>query len=246
VDLCAAWQAHRSRIAVVLALLLLAPVAVSAQAVPSLLADLKAERAKYGATMTNDDCVALLNAVVWKNKHLGFTLAEKTGGNYGTRRDGQRLSVDGIIWTRDKTFIDALGDAGRASKPAWQVRRVGQINPESGQPFRPFTGRLIQPIDPGTGTPPQPQPTPPATTCDAERAAAAQWQARARTLENLLVDNVAKAKALEAQLQEWDARLKVALEEANGLRQQLAGVTCQGWLPLGMFRVPARCEVVRP
>ena len=101
----------------------------------SLLADLQRERQQFGPTMTNDECVALIDAVLWKNRGHGFKQPEKPGsGNNGRRRDGKLCSVDGIVLSNpgqpdDRTFIDALKDAGGGGKsiPAWQVRKIGSV-----------------------------------------------------------------------------------------------------------------------
>ena len=87
----------------------------------NLLSDVTAERAKYGATMTNDECVALLNAVAWKNRDGGWGLGRKTSGNRGRRSDGVECTVDGLVHRATMTFVDALRDAGGRSEPAWQV-----------------------------------------------------------------------------------------------------------------------------
>jgi hypothetical protein len=82
----------------------------------NLLPDLRAERAKYGPTMTSHECVALLNAVAWKNRAAGWGLGSKTTGNRGRRSDGVECSVDGLV-SRDLQFVDALIDAGSLVKP---------------------------------------------------------------------------------------------------------------------------------
>jgi len=121
----------------------------------TLLHDLQREREHFGATMTNDECVALINAVLWKNRGRGFKQPEKPGsGDSGRRRDGKRCSVDGIVFSNpgqpdDRTFIDALKDAGGdgPSTPAWQVRRIGSVASD-GHIVGPWTGPLLDPVEP--------------------------------------------------------------------------------------------------
>jgi len=121
----------------------------------SLLADLQHERQHFGPTMTNDECVALINAVLWKNRGRGFKQPEKPGsGNNGRRRDGKLCSVDGIVFSNpgqpdDRTFIDAIKDAGGGgtSIPAWQVRRIGSVASD-GHTIGPWTGPMLEPIEP--------------------------------------------------------------------------------------------------
>jgi hypothetical protein len=115
----------------------------------SLLPDVIAERAKFGATMTNDECVALLNAVAWKNRDEGWGLGKKTSGNRGRRSDGVECTVDGLVHRDTMTFVDALKDAGGKSEPAWQVAS----NPSN----RPW----VAPIDPDRRDDVVPPPPPP-------------------------------------------------------------------------------------
>jgi hypothetical protein len=119
---------------------------------------LDSRRKAYGSTMTKNQCVEMINYVIFHDPIGGFALGEKTSGSYGTRSDGARCSVDGLIWKADRTFVDGISDAGGASRPAWQVRKVGDINPETGEPYKPFPGALVTAIDPsgGGGQPPQP------------------------------------------------------------------------------------------
>lgn len=131
---------------------------------------LESRRKAYGATMTPDQCVEMINYVIYHDPIGGFALGEKTTGSYGTRSDGRRCSVDGLIWKLDKSFVDGIADAGGSSRPAWQVRKVGDINPETGKPYQPFPGALVAAIDPG-GSPPPPDPPPPSTDLEARVAA---------------------------------------------------------------------------
>jgi hypothetical protein len=116
----------------------------------NLLPDVTAERARYGATMTNDECVALLNAVAWKNRDGGWGLGRKTSGNRGRRSDGVECTVDGLVHRGTMAFVDCLRDAGGKSEPAWQVAP----NPSN----RPW----VAPIDPDgrddVASPPPPPP----------------------------------------------------------------------------------------
>lgn len=131
---------------------------------------LESRRKAYGATMTPDQCVEMINYVIFRDPIGGYALGEKTSGSYGTRSDGARCSVDGLIWKADRTFVDGIADAGGASRPAWQVRKVGDINPETGQPYKPFPGTLVAAIDPGGSAPP-PNPQPPSTDLEGRVAA---------------------------------------------------------------------------
>ena len=144
----------------------------------NLLPDLTAERARYGATMTNDECVALLNAVAWKNRDGGWGLGRKISGNRGRRSDGVECTVDGLVHRTTMTFVDALRDAGGKSEPSWQVAP----NPSN----RPW----VAPIDPDRrdqGLPPPPPPVDLSELRTAIQALTSQITAletRIRTLES--------------------------------------------------------------
>ena len=128
----------------------------------NLLADVEAERAKYGPTMTNHECVALCNAVAWKNRAASWGISGKQTGNYGVRQpDGVKAAVD-ILHHRDSNIIvDCLISAGSEgvpgpATPGWIVH--GEMT----DPSRPW----VAPIDPtggggnGGGGPVDPPPPP--------------------------------------------------------------------------------------
>lgn len=96
--------------------------------VPDLYTDIVAARAAYGATMTADECVALLNTVAFQNQSDGFGLLHKPGGNHGSQpHTGIPCSVDLIYHLPTNTLWDALFDAGHntagpgPSKPQWNL-----------------------------------------------------------------------------------------------------------------------------
>jgi hypothetical protein len=129
----------------------------------SLVTELESERKKYGDTMTGDQCVALLNDVLWNDQRKGYRLVEKTSGNNGRRSDGRECSVDGIVWvgadSNHRTFIDVLKSAGGVSKPTWQVHAIGATSP-SGNIHKPHSGPLLEAIAPVGTQPEAPTPTP--------------------------------------------------------------------------------------
>ena len=158
----------------------------------SLLPDVIAERAKFGATMTNDQCVALLNAVAWKNRDEGWGLGKKTSGNRGRRSDGVECTVDGLVHRDTMTFVDALKDAGGKSEPAWQVA----TNPSN----RPW----VAPVDPDRRddvVPPPPPPPPPPVDLS-----------ELRTAIQALTSQVT---ALETRLRTLESRPVVSLDEVH-------------------------------
>lgn len=125
----------------------------------SLLAALQAERAKYGPGMTNDECVALLDAVA--ARHAGWGLLSKSSGNNGRRRDGALCSVDHLVYKPLLRGVDCLSDAGAGgpSTPTWND------DPNSWEAFP--VERFIAPLggaepvpDPDPEPVPDPTPTP--------------------------------------------------------------------------------------
>ena len=122
----------------------------------SLLDALKVARAFYGASMSNDECVALLNKVAWDARALGWGLLLKTSGNHGVRWNGTPCSVDWLVHQPSGLGCDVLSDAGGASNPVWPTM----------EPFD--ASRFVEPLQPGEEPipipPPTPEPAPPPPT----------------------------------------------------------------------------------
>ena len=161
--------------------------------------------------MTADQCVEMINHVIFYDEIGGFALGEKTSGNYGTRSDGARCSVDGLIWKADRTFVDGIADAGGRSTPTWQVRQVGEINPGTGQPYKPFPGKLIQAIDPADPDPDPPDPPDPPPGPQPEYVTFAQL---ALILADLKHDYDALIDAQDTRIDALESRI-TALENAS-------------------------------
>ena len=84
------------------------PVVVPPEGVPmSLLDTIEAVRAVYGPTMSDDECVALCNAVAWIHRAEGFGLSRKTSGTRGRRHDGQECCHD-VVMLLDGRYWDIL------------------------------------------------------------------------------------------------------------------------------------------
>ncbi|MEK7138656.1 MAG: pilin [Patescibacteria group bacterium] len=89
---------------------------------PNILADVTAERAKYGAAPNETDLGKILNAVAWKNKNAGWGLS---GKNFGTRcpSPAGEIACDILHHKPTNVIVDvfvAAGDGGPTT-PAWQV-----------------------------------------------------------------------------------------------------------------------------
>lgn len=81
--------------------------------VPDLFEQIVTARAAYGATMSADECVELLNTVARNNAGDGFGLLSKTTGNYGLQpATANRCSVDILYHLPTNSLWDALIDAG--------------------------------------------------------------------------------------------------------------------------------------
>lgn len=120
----------------------------------SVLDDLDAERKKYGATMSDDECVALINAVAWANRDDGWGLNQKTGGTRGRRYDGAEVAHDVLHNNRTDRIYDVLISAGAASRPTWNDLGPNNMPPNQGRPW-------VAPIapegaEPGPVDPPDP------------------------------------------------------------------------------------------
>jgi hypothetical protein len=140
------------------------PVEPPAMETPNILADIEAERLKYGPKMTNAQCAEMLNAVAFRNP--GFGLLKKEGGNHAVRFDGARVSVDHLTYlpngTTDDVLLDAGDDGDGKTIPIWgewepynDGQYVAPIQPQGTNPPPPVT----PPVTPPTVPPPVTQPT---------------------------------------------------------------------------------------
>lgn len=84
----------------------------------SLLDDVRAERAKYGASVSGANLGALLNAVAWKNRSSGWGLSRKDFGTQCASPVGQ-VACDILYHKPTNTIYDVLIAAGEASTPTW-------------------------------------------------------------------------------------------------------------------------------
>jgi hypothetical protein len=145
----------------------------------SVLDDLRAERAKYGATMTDDQCAELINAVAWKNRADGWGVNSKRSGKHGRRYDGELIAHDILHHKPTDHIYDVLIAAGERSEPTF-----GDLgpNPNAGRPW-------VAPIAPqGTGPVDPPPPPPPGPDYGARLTAIEQALARIEARLGTLVD----------------------------------------------------------
>lgn len=146
-----------SLIVSLLALLCLWPALTSAQ--PSLLGDVQAERAKYGAAMTPGEVAEMLNTVAWNHRAEGWGLLRKGSGNSCPLRD-TFISCDILVNSRTVLHFDVLRDAENAAVPQWNNAGPCVLSDSSGcemsrfqAPFQP-RGILMPPPDPEVATAP--------------------------------------------------------------------------------------------
>src|SRR4051794_29136432 len=161
-----------------------------------LLAHLQAERAKYGASLTNDQCAALINAVAWRNRADGWGLSSKPGGNHALVGNTY-VAIDVLFHKPSNTVFDVLSSSGEASIPSWNPIAVYDFG---GRPW-------VAPIDPdaaqtvSTVATPSSVATPAAVSVDLSplRAEIEHLKARLKILEEKPVDNYfERVKALES------------------------------------------------
>lgn len=147
---------------------------------------LNALRANYGPTMSNDECVELINAAAWAHKSEGWGLSLKDFGTYGVRWDGVGCCHD-VLMLKDGRYWDVLTSAGGASVPTFSDSPGGRIT----DPRRGW----IAPIQPQAGTVPTPNPTP--TPTPTPQPAACKWQPVDVEPFRLLVREELKALAVD-------------------------------------------------
>lgn len=91
--------------------------------VPSLLADVQAERAKYGSLLCPEEAGVLLNAVAWANRANGWGLSGKNFGNRCPSPAGE-IACDILHHQPTNILVDVLIDGPPPCEPAipaWQV-----------------------------------------------------------------------------------------------------------------------------
>jgi hypothetical protein len=136
--------------------LVLAGWPVRAQNFDAVVKSLHEERAKYGATMNDDECAELVNAVAWKHRDEGWGLSGKNFGTHGTLHDGTQVAHDILHYRPTNKIWDVLTGAGAHSTP---IRAFGPGGPPPGS-NRPW----VAPVAPvGAVTPPVTPVTPPVT-----------------------------------------------------------------------------------
>jgi len=85
----------------------------------SLLADLQAERAKYGTPMSPTELGKLLNAVAWKNQAIGWALLGKSSGTNCPAPNGALVSCDFLIHQPTLLGYDVLIGQEDQAIPTW-------------------------------------------------------------------------------------------------------------------------------
>ncbi|HMN09323.1 MAG TPA: hypothetical protein PKC83_11105 [Gemmatimonadaceae bacterium] len=190
----------------------------------SMLDTLNALRAAYGPTLTDDQCVELLNAAAWQHRAEGYGLSKKTSGTRGRRHDGQECCHD-VLMLRDGTYWDCLSGAGAASTPVWGQPSGTITDPARGwvAPIAPTQGEVPSPVP--VPPPVVPTPTPPTVTCralsgDEVRAAVRQEMA-------LVLERVAHTDGVVTGLIDAVRSVQEQLATAAIRREELADLTAQ-------------------
>lgn len=194
-----------SLIVSLLALLCLWPALTSAQ--PSLLGDVQAERAKYGAAMTPGEVAEMLNTVAWNHRAEGWGLLRKGSGNSCPLRD-TFISCDILVNSRTVLHFDVLVDSENTARPDWRNAGPCVLSDSSGcemsrfqAPFQP-RGILMPPPEPEVATAPS------TTSADVDallallaehdRTDAARSRDAADRAERMFADLVARLNEIKA------------------------------------------------
>ncbi len=209
--------------------------AVPAQAQPSLLADVTAERAKYGA-VTPANVAAILNAVAWRHRSDGWGLLEKT---FGANCPAGRTSIacDILVHRPSGQHFDVLRDAEGSASPVWQNK--GPID----------LSRFLAPVDPGGAaggpvTPPAPQGPPVDLGPLLTRLEALEHavQALSSTVPPLVQQVGVHGAELE-KLALAGERIDVLATRVQMLESRPLPVDCRAALNFGFGRAPITCEL---
>lgn len=191
------------------------PVVVPPEGVPmSLLDTIEAVRAVYGPTMSDDECVALCNAVAWIHRAEGFGLSRKTSGTRGRRHDGQECCHD-VVMLLDGRYWDILTAAGGASTPNWSSTPNGRIT----DPARGWLAP-IAPKDTPVPVPNPPTPTPIPVPTPAPVCQAVDLSPRLNTLS-------AQVELLRASVAMMDTRVGVVEARLEGLAGRLEAINAE-------------------
>lgn len=128
----------------------------------NLLQTIREERARFGATMSHDECARLCNAVAWRHRAQGFGLSAKSSGTYGTLPNGTRIAHDILHHLPSNELVDILTAAGAESQPQWSP--VGPPQSADRVFVAPVDPRPIETPTAPWSLPPVPMPVGPTTT----------------------------------------------------------------------------------
>jgi hypothetical protein len=195
------------------ALLLAAPVAAQ----PSLLGDVAAERAKYGAAMSPGQVAAMLNQVAWNHRAEGRGLLRKGAGNSCPLRD-TFISCDILIHAPSVQHFDVLQDAENTARPQWNLVGPCVLSDSSGcsmanflapfDPGGPVTPPYVPPVvvPPYTPVPPSGQPIDLSSLAKSEQVERIylDLSARLQLLATQMAAEADRTDALSAQLTKHD------------------------------------------
>lgn len=137
----------------------LLPPVMGQQGIPDaevdrMLALLSVRRAGYGPTMTNEECIELLDDVAFRLGSWG--VLSKPQGNNARRRDGVLCSVDFIVYRPTVTGMDVLASAGGGGP---STPNEGDMEPFTLDRFVPAIGLADGPGGPIDPPPPPVDPT---------------------------------------------------------------------------------------
>ncbi|MBK9497053.1 MAG: hypothetical protein IPO08_21580 [Xanthomonadales bacterium] len=199
----------------------------------SVMETLQTLRRGYGASMSDDECVALCNAAAWA--HRGdpeqWGLSFKASGTHGVRHDGTPCCHDVLVRKDTGEEYDVLAGAGPggASTPTWG-KTGGRARPgrEWVAPIQPLG--LVTPVPPPTpGTSPTPtpvpQPPPVSTPCQYAPVDLSLVLASLQELRAKQDVTDARVDALRERLEAINAEMHgMVVGQVNGLLQAIQAV----------------------
>lgn len=221
------------RFLIVLVLMLLWPAPSWAQ--PSLLEDVKTERAKYGPSMQPSEVAALLNAVALKNRATGWGLLRKGAGN-SCPINGTYVSCDILVNSISQHHFDVLTDAENTALPQWNDVGLCVLGPSSGCDMSNF----LAPFDTSGGTSsPNPNPSTGGTSsgdvdallsiiADHDKADADRAQKAYDQSERMFADLTARLDAIQAGLNVLQSRSTVSVTPLPGVPIPASGGSTAG------------------
>lgn len=202
---------------------------------------LKAERAKFGPTVTADEVCTILARTVRGRADYGLLL--KSGGAGCTLSDGRRVSGDTVIYAPQapsaagSEHFDVLydWDGARIATPKWDSNGPCVVGPSSGCDMSRFTRIAASMVLPGDGATPPP---PPANDGSLD-ALKQQVSALASEVQSLK----AQLTQTSDRLDEASGELETASQAVERIDHYLADKPIPTKCAASLFGLPVGCKL---